>query len=343
MLSLLSLAATADERPLTDRERQRITQTFPTVDQIGAPEGNHAVRTLRAGQAVVGYAYQTLDVVNIPAYSGKPVNLQVLLDAKGIIRDAFVLEHHEPILLVGIPEQRLHDFADAHKGLSADQRVVVGRSKAKDTVSVDAVAGATVTVMVVSDVIMRSAHKVAIELGLVEASAAARAPPAEVIESLFHPADWITLTGNGAIRRLHLTRGEVDDAFKGTPAEGVEQASADQRDDTLIDLYVAYLNAPTIGRNLLGETAFNRLMASLKPGEHAIAVMANGTYSFKGSGYVRGGIFDRVQVRQHGDILSFRDLDHARLSDVYAQGIPSFGEMAIFTLRAHAGFDPGAA
>ena len=29
-------------------------------------------------------------------------------------------------------------------------------------------------------------------------------------------------------------------------------------------------------------------MKELKEGEHAIAVMANGIYSFKGSGFVRG-------------------------------------------------------
>ena len=54
-----------------------------------------------------------------------------------------------------------------------------------------------------------------------------------------------------------------------------------------------------------------------------ILVVANGD-SFKGSGYVRGGIFDRAQLRQFGDIISFRDLDFTRISDVYAEGMPDF-------------------
>ena len=82
-------------------------------------------------------------------------------------------------------------------------------------------------------------------------------------------------------------------------------------------------------------------MEELKPGEHAIAVMASGEYSFKGSGYVRGGIFDRIQLRQFGDIISFRDLDFIRLSDVYADGIPEFTEMGIFIVRNQYAFDPG--
>ncbi len=82
-------------------------------------------------------------------------------------------------------------------------------------------------------------------------------------------------------------------------------------------------------------------MSTLKPGEHAIAVLGSGDYSFKGSGYVRGGIFDRVQLRQFGNIISFRDLDYIRLSDVYAEGMPEFREMAIFIIREHVAFDPG--
>ncbi|MFL6609434.1 MAG: 4Fe-4S binding protein, partial [Pseudomonas sp.] len=94
--------------------------------------------------------------------------------------------------------------------------------------------------------------------------------------------------------------------------------------------------------NLLGETQYRTLMAELKPGEQAIAVMGSGRYSFKGSGYVRGGIFDRVQLRQSGDTISFRDLDFQRLDDVAAADMPDFDEMAIFIIRAAHRFDPGA-
>ncbi|HAQ73272.1 MAG TPA: regulatory protein NosR, partial [Pseudomonas sp.] len=165
--------------------------------------------------------------------------------------------------------------------------------------------------------------------------------PALLGEDVFQPTSWTELVGNGAIRRMHLTRGQVDDAFKGTEAEGVDVAAAEQRDETFIDLYATHLNPPTIGRNLLGERQYADLMANLKPGEHAFAVLANGEYSFKGSGYVRGGIFDRVQLRQFGDTISFRDLDFIRLSDVYAEGMPEFFEMAIFTAREQYRFDPG--
>lgn len=326
---------------LSELERQRISLVYPSVVSISEPKGEFKIRTLKSSDEILGYAFQSRNVVDIPAYSGKPINIQVILDREATIQDAYVLEHHEPILLVGIPEQKLHDFAEKYQGISVKQRVVVGHSRDPNAVTIDAITGATVTVMVVNDSIMRAAHKVALTLELVEAHSDAMQKPATVRMDVFENADWTLLTGNGAIRRLHLTLANVDDAFKGTEGEGIDEASADQRNDSFIDLYTAHINPPTIGRNLLGENQYNWLMSELKPGEQAIAVMASGEYSFKGSGYVRGGIFDRVQLRQHGDTISFRDLDYHRLSDVYLKGLPEFSEMAIFIIRGQHEFDPG--
>ncbi|ROM70070.1 regulatory protein NosR [Pseudomonas brassicacearum] len=338
---LLLFASLAQAKDYGDIQQQRIHHVLSTVDSISEPDGPFKVRKLSAAGKVVGYVFQSLDVVDIPAYSGKPINVQVILDPAGVILDAYVLEHHEPILLIGIAEEKLHAFSARYSGIKVNQRVVVGHSSDPDAVTVDAIAGATVTAMVVNEVIMRAAHDVAVSLGLVKGDAGLAVAPARVREGIYEPADWKTLTGNGAVRRLHLTRGQVDASFKGTEAEQVEIASGEQVNDTFIDLYITHLNPPTIGRNLLGEAQYRTLMAELKPGEQAIAVMGSGRYSFKGSGYVRGGIFDRVQLRQTGDTISFRDLDFQRLDDVAAEDMPDFDEMAIFIIRASHRFDPG--
>lgn len=342
MLLALMLCVSGVQAKEYEAEQQRIELFFPNVTAISEPEGEFQVRTLADGVGTVyGYAFQSINVTTMPAYSGKPINMQVLLDSEGAIVDAYVLEHHEPILLIGIPEQKLHDFTAKYAGIKADQRVVVGRSSDKSAVTIDAVTGATVTVMVVNEIVMGAAHEVAASLGLVKSSTEARQKPANVLEDVYQPASWAELTGNGAIRRLHLTNGQINEAFKGTEAEGIDEAPAEEVDETFVDLYTAHLNPPTIGRNLLGDNQYRFLMEDLKPGEHAIAVLGSGEYSFKGSGYVRGGIFDRVQVRQFGDTISFRDMDYERLNDVFAEGMPEFREMAIFIIREKAGFDPG--
>lgn len=108
--------------------------------------------------------------------------MQVILDTQGVILDAYVLEHHEPILLIGIPVAKLHAFDDKYKGIKADRRVVVGRSSDPETVTVDGIAGATVTAMVVNEIIMRAAHKVAMSLKLIEDNSGVKQKPAAVRE-----------------------------------------------------------------------------------------------------------------------------------------------------------------
>ncbi|MFC3681356.1 transcriptional regulator NosR [Bacterioplanoides pacificum] len=336
LLLALVLPASADNTDL-----ERIHQLLPETTRITDPEGEYGIRRVLAGDTLLGYLFETINVANIPAYSGKPINMQVILSPEAVILDSWLLEHHEPILLVGIPEQKLVDFGVAYQGIKADQRVVVGSTSDESAVTVDAITGATVTVMVVNEIIMKASHAVAASLGLVEAQLAQRQKPANILTDVFTPADWQTLTGDGSIRRMQLLRSDVDTAFQGTAAEHIDTASADQADDTFIDLYLAYLNAPTVGRNLLGDNQYRFLMQELKAGEHAIAVLANGMYSFKGSGYVRGGIFDRVQLRQFSDVISFRDLDQQRLYDVMADGTPEFNEKSVFIIRDKAHFDPG--
>ena len=340
ILLILSVCASSLQAREYEAEQQRLDKFFPG-SSVSAAEGDYQVRTITKGDEILGYAFQSINVVDIPAYSGKPINMQVLLDPQGVIVDAYVLEHHEPILLIGIPEEELHAFNAKYQGIHVDQRVVVGRSRDENAVTIDAVTGATVTVMVVNEIVMRAAHDVAVSLGLVESKAGVAQKPATVRADYYEQATWNDLTGNGAIRRLHLTKGEIDEAFKGTEGEGIDEAAADEVQDTFIDLYATHLNPPTIGRALLGDAHYRTLMDELKPGEHAIAVMGSGEYSFKGSGYVRGGIFDRVQLRQFGNVISFRDMDFQRLDDVYAEGMPDFREMAIFIVREHAAFDPG--
>ncbi len=98
--------------------------------------------------------------------------------------------------------------------MRADQRVVVGRSSDPQAVTVDAVSGATVTVMVVNEIVMRAAHTVAVALGLIEDRGNVRPKPAQVRQQPAATASWSELLGNGAIRRLQLSRGQIDDASR---------------------------------------------------------------------------------------------------------------------------------
>ena len=96
--------------------------------------------------------------------------------------------------------------------------------------------------------------------------------------------DWETLVGDGSVRRLILSVDDVNKAFEksGNAAAAARPEEGDP-DDTFIDLYVADVAVPAIGRSLLGDDGFNRLTGRLKPGQHALVVAGSGRYSFKGA------------------------------------------------------------
>ncbi|MEO8809468.1 MAG: 4Fe-4S binding protein, partial [Rhodanobacter sp.] len=298
------------------------------------------------GDKVIGYVFESVMVAPVPAYSGDPVNILVAIDQTGKILGTKVLEQHEPILLVGIPVQRLYDFVARYIGHNVKDDIVVGGSSTPGAIKIDAISSATVTSMVVNETIMNAALAVAVSRNLVTGRIATASAPATIRANYFKNADWTTLTGNGAFRRLNLARGKVVEAFKGQPESGLiddpTAPLAGHENDTFIDLYYGDITPPTVGRNLLGDSGDATLMQGLKPGDEAIAVVANGLYSFKGVGYVRGGIFDRLHVMQAGKLFLFKDSDFVVMGDPVLAGMPSFNEKAIFILRHGQGFDPGA-
>ncbi|GAA0889414.1 4Fe-4S binding protein [Rhodanobacter soli] len=343
LLALLLLVPASAAWAGIDTRFPQLHQVFPDATRFGDVEGTPPAAAVYHGDKVIGYVFETVMVAPVPAYSGAPINILMSIGTDGSIRDARVLEQHEPILLVGIPVQKLYDFVARYIGHRVDDRIVVGGG-GSDSVRIDAISSATVTSMVTNETIMNSALKVAASRKLIAGAADTGAVAAQVRGDYFVPADWQALTGNGAIAHLQLARKAVTDAFKGQPESGLVDdptaPAAGHGADSFIDLYFTDVTPPTVGRNLLGAAAHADLMKLLKPGDSAIAVMANGIYSFKGVGYVRGGIFDRVHLLQDGKLVLFKDTDLVSMNDTPLRGKPAFAEQAIFIVRnSGSGFD----
>ena len=293
------------------------------------------------GDQLQGFVYLNSDFANAVGYSGKPIQLLVGIDPKGVLTGLKLVEHKEPIVLVGIPEKRILEAVN--KLIGADLASVA--RGAAPAPQVDIVSGATVTVLVIGDSIVRSATKLirSGRLGGQGSQVAAAAPRvAKAIDTAKSEVrDWQTLVGDGSVRRLTLSVADVNQAFEksgnaaaaGRPEEGAP-------DDTFIDLYVADVAVPTIGRSLLGDDGYDRLAGRLKPGQQALVVAGSGRYSFKGAAYVRGGIFDRIELIQETNSIRFRDRDHTRLGNLAAEGAPDFPEIALFVVPADFAFDP---
>ncbi|MGF1695845.1 NosR/NirI family protein [Vibrio lamellibrachiae] len=319
-----------------------IHDVFPLLTDISVKKGEPLLRIIKQDDTILGYAFETNDIERIPAYSGEPVNMLVIMDPDGEYLASKVLEHHEPIILAGIPESKLTAFSDQYVGLSVKDKIKVGGKASQEGFTpIDGLSGATVTVMVMNVAITKAATKAAESLGIIKRSSNIIQPKSTIKKDVFADRTWLELTGDGSIRKLYLTNETVQTAFDETDGENIDRVDSSENKEMFAEVYYTIADIPTIGKNLFGNSEYEWLVNQLKPDEHLVAVFGNG-YSYKGSGYVRGGIFDRLQVHQNGNEFSFRDLDHNRISDLVAQGSPRFQEMSVFIVRVHHDFDPGA-
>jgi NosR/NirI family transcriptional regulator, nitrous oxide reductase regulator len=294
-------------------------QTFSK--RKGMPAYVEAYADKNGKQSVVGYVFLSTDVVDIPAYSGKPVITLIGMDVRGIITGVRILKHSEPILLAGIPESVLTTFVQQYLGKAGNAKLEIGQGRNDDgAIGLDGISGATVTAIAENQVIAQSAYEIGKQVGIYKSMPKPRAHFTPLRQKL----DWDALEKEGSVQRLLVKAADVGTGDTAQP---------------YMDLYFGYLNVPSIGISVLGEHGYKSLMEDLKPDEHAIFIIANGQVSFKGSGFVRGGIYDRVQVRQDSGAFTFRDTDYRNLYQLQPDDAPTFKESGIFIIRS-ANFNP---
>ncbi len=305
---LCALVPCAEVFPGATSFSERIGQP-PYVQAYGEPEAGK--------KKLLGYVMLSTDITDTPAYSGKPVVTLIGMDLTGHFVGVKVLKHSEPILLLGIPESALLNFNNQYIGKSVAEKIEVGQSRPDEGVlGVDAISGATVTVIAQNQVMMTSGTAVARQVGILAPTV--REPARFVATG--QRLSWGQLVKQGSVQRLLVK---------------TEQVGLARGPEPFIELWFGDLNHPDVGASVLGNNSWNNLRLQLNEGDSALFVVRTaGIESFKGSGFVRGGIYDRIQVRQGADLFTFRDTDYLNLYGLEATGAPSFTESGIFVIRA---------
>jgi NosR/NirI family transcriptional regulator, nitrous oxide reductase regulator len=311
---------------------------FAGADHLGLFEGDpKAASVFNNKNEVIGYVFLTSDIVKAAGYSGKPITTAVGLDLKGIITGAAIIEHHEPILILGINEEKLGAFIQSYRGLDIRHDIVLDgisgrRTKDQDGQVIDGLTGASITSIVFNDSILRAARIVARSRGIIE-----DATQNKVRLDLdgFSAQDWVALEKSGALQNLTLSNQDVDDAFVRQYERAVPAPGGGDPEQTFISLYASMITPAGIGQNLLGFAAFSQLRASLAPGDQVLMVAGHGVYSFKGYTWrKRNGVFNRVQLIQGDKTWRFKKAQHQLVEKLDINGAPDFREIALFVIPA---------
>lgn len=167
---------------------------FPQASHMGEFEGEPPIASVYADSQLQGYVFLTNDIVRIPAYSGKPINTLVGFDLTGLIRGTKIIEHEEPILVIGITEKRLQRYTDQYAGLQVTDDIRVGGSASPGKPVIDAISGATITVMVINRTVSLGLKKVVAARELltqeVQRNIRIEAPPEPLWISIWEDRVW---------------------------------------------------------------------------------------------------------------------------------------------------------
>ncbi|WP_101068472.1 NosR/NirI family protein [Roseovarius salinarum] len=277
--------------------------------------------TVSGPGGTVGHIASTWEVARSIGYSGRPLDVLVAVDMQGRIAAAKLVRHSEPILTLGLSDADIERFVGGFAGTDLTAAEGAGQSPGMP----DIISRATVTTGVIRDSILRTARTLAIGRGLL--------PGGGIDRVSFEVRDWMRLAETGALanRTVTLTeaRAGLQDARVPVPAG----------DAPFIDLWVALLDPPTIGRNLLGQQQYTRAVGSLGAGEAALFVASRGIASHRGTAWRRDGVFDRLSVVQDGRRIALVKSGYRRIDDLAIKGAPAFKERSVFHLPGE-GFDP---
>ncbi len=334
--------ATAKEAAVEIFTPKVLSRLFPAADTFGPLEGNPPAMAAYRGDNLLGYVFSSRGAVGSTGFSGKPLDFAIGLDLEGTILGLELREHHEPILVIGIKDADLEHHVSQYAGFHVTTKVtpLAGATRqetAPGRAEVDALSGASITTAVFNDVIMRASRAVARSRKILPEIEGAQAG---VDYDRFETRSWAELLREGAVSKLRLHNHDVAQAFAAQGATAFTQKLKSNPQGLFIDLYAALATPAQIGRNLFGDSLFNKISATLEPGVQMILIAANGRYSFKGTSYVKSGVFDRIQIIQGEHTYRLTNGIHQRVASLAVEGAPELREVGLFTIPGESEFDP---
>ncbi len=340
----------ADAAHASTLDRAAMERYFPKPLTVGERDATLPVwpifRQSYNGDVLAAYAFESVDFEPIPGFSGTPLDLLIAVKPSGEFLGVTVLSQHEPVFVDGLGPEPLMEFVKQYVGKSLRQSIKIvapgTRDPRADSVAaeINGVAKATASVRIINDTIINSALQVArARLGFSKGRDPNRV--AHVKPDVFEKLSFAQMLDRGYIRHLHLTNGEVEKSFAGSVAEGVDDEGLTDPQGAFADVYIAEVDVPIVGRNLLGEARWRKLMGQLD-GAPAMLVLSHGRWTFMPDSFIPGSTPDFIALAQAKAPVSWRDFvwgDGLEMSSPAGLDLAK-SDLAILRIAPQAAFDP---
>jgi len=336
---------------------------FPEATKIGRLEGDVRSAAVSSDENLLGYLFITKDITSSLGYSSQIFDIVVGLRLDGTLAGAKIIDHLEPIIGMYTPEGELvlPLFTAQYRDLDIRLPIKVNLLRTEGPGDLDGISSATVSAVLFNGAILRAARTLALYKGM----RLSDEPVVDIVS--FEEALFEKLIADGSVGRLKLTiddlvnmgienpditnRTGVADIYRyvsqfagNTPvaAEQIEvkRGYKDTDRNLVIDLYVAPVITPTIGRNLLGDKWYDIFVAGRDPKETTLVVASLGRYPLDGEPHIASGNFKRMAIVQGEKRYQLSKEYHRNLGFLHGEDKPFFAEAGIYRIPPEAGIDP---
>ncbi|MBT4710391.1 MAG: hypothetical protein HOB82_02555, partial [Alphaproteobacteria bacterium] len=339
MAALWFGAASASSQEVEDLLTPRLSpeaiqSAFPGAEEVGAAVGRPASLPVYVGGELVGYLFSTRDTVNTIGYSGFSFDLVAGVTLDGTITGTYMMNHREPIIGHGVPEELLTQY------LGGFAAVTLGDARSISAIKPDHLRGATTTARLTRNGVLDAARLV--YAGQVDGLFAPVTEP-ELDRIGFSAHSWEELIAGGSVTKYVLSNAQAEKMFARQVGRGaLPDTSTDGPDDTFIEMYVGLVSATSIGSNLFGGPRFKGYLKDAPDDGLAVWIGGRGGFSWMGNAFYRAANryeFDRVRIVQNDtEIVLTRDM----FKRVKVANVPGsyMYESLVFFLPPGAGLDP---
>ena len=336
---------------------------FPEATKIGRLEGDVPSAAISSENNLLGYLFITKDITSSLGYSSQVFDIVVGLKLDGRLAGAKVIDHLEPIIGMYTPDGELVMplFTAQYKDLDIRLPIKINLLRTEGPGDLDGISSATVSAVLFNGAILRAARTLALYKGM-------RLSDEPVIDIFsYETALFDHLVADGSVGRLTLTlhdlknigldkpeitnRTGVADIYRysaqfagNTPVAAeqkeVKRGYKDTDRNLVIDLYVAPVITPTIGRNLLGDKWYDIFVAGRDPKETTLVVAGLGRYPLDGEPHIASGNFKRMAIIQDKKRFQLSKEHFRNLGFLHGEDKPFFAEAGIYRIPPEAGIDP---
>ncbi len=348
---------------------EQAKEFFPSAKMIGRLEGDTPTVAVfsekgpSGGEGLLGYLFVTKNITASKGYSSLVFDMIVGLKLDGKLAGASVLKHQEPIIGMYTPDGKLvlPKFTAQYKNIDIRMPIKVNLLRTEGPGSIDRISSATVSAVLFNGAILRAARIVALSKGL----RLSDEPVVDIVN--FKKTNFDDLVLDGSVGRLNLkldqlanigikkpkitNRAGVNDIYRysalfsgnspvAAKQKEVKRGYEDTDRNLVIDLFMAPVVTPTIGRNLLGDKWYDIFVSGRDPKETTIVLASLGRYPLDGEPHISSGDFKRLAIIQEDKRYQLSKKHFRNLGFLHGNDKPFFAEAGIYRIPADAGIDP---